>query len=69
MENWDDDEVIYDTLQNRNDEDQAYLEKKESDLHKDRDAVTRILKDNIHATADLVEELVKHMHLVRRGMD
>ena len=69
MENWDDDEVIYDTLQNRNDEDQAYLQKKESDLHKDRDAVTRILKDNIHATADLVDALVKHMHLVRRGMD
>jgi len=42
---------------------------KESDLHKDRDAVTRILRDHIHATADLVEELVKHMHLVRRGMD
>jgi len=66
---YDDDEVLYDTLQNRNDEDHAYLEKKESDLHKDRDAVTRILRDHIHATADLVEELVKHMHLVRRGMD
>jgi len=69
MGEWDDDEIIYDTLQNREDEDRAYLQKKESDLHKDRNAVTRILKDNIHATADLVDELVKHMHLVRHGMD
>ena len=49
-------------------EDRLYDEEQLRLTLQDQEAVSKILVDNIHATKDLVDELVEYVRKARRGL-